>query len=438
MGAHVDGWRGLVCGRAAKVVETQRLALYMCGRKFVTWRLGLVTLGRLSRLLEFRRPLMGVLNDVWQLSGRTSGCVLTSDMVTELITAVGLLPMAFTDVRAAVSGMATVSHASEAGGGVCASTGVGEAARSRLANGAADAAAADLRSGLQLAGADASRAARRCRVEVGGARLHLEAAMDVRVLVFSIGDGLGRACLAAARCGFVVRGFVSVDGERSGRRVARLRWPGLQEWPSAAATTDGMLETLAEVLGGFIDHVLVVCSAGMGGDVASSGADVVDLICRVRAVFEGRVDVVCTGGDVGDAAAARAVSAAAGGPREAWRPVVPGDCTWVCCVWPHSGAGVYAKQRGVLGVSEKVRQSSLAACVTPTAKQSASPSFRSPPVDRREEGFNLSLRILHDRDSHAGERNAALPEIRITTRVHWHPHGGAAHQVTGTSVRVPG
>ncbi len=129
MGAHVDGWLGLVSGPPAKVVETQRLALYVCGRKLVAWRLGLVTLGRLSRLLEFRRPLMGVLNDVWQLSGRTSGCVLTSDMVTELITAVGLLPMAFTDVRAVVSGMATVSDASEAGGGVCASTGVGAAAR---------------------------------------------------------------------------------------------------------------------------------------------------------------------------------------------------------------------------------------------------------------------------------------------------------------------
>ena len=48
------------------------------------------------------------------------------DVVAEIMVAAALLPLAFTDSCARIDGSATVSDASEAGGGACVSSGVAE------------------------------------------------------------------------------------------------------------------------------------------------------------------------------------------------------------------------------------------------------------------------------------------------------------------------
>ena len=90
-------------------------------------------LGRLSRTFEFRRPLMGVLNEVYRFANWPRGGFVNMAMSYELLISVCLLPLAYTDLRAGLSGLATVSDASQEGGGVCASTGLGDAARRALA-----------------------------------------------------------------------------------------------------------------------------------------------------------------------------------------------------------------------------------------------------------------------------------------------------------------
>eukprot|EP00959_Pyramimonas_sp_CCMP1952_P346936 7266415-Pyramimonas_sp.AAC.1 len=91
----------------------------MCalGREYCPWLLMLTLLGRAVRALEFRRPLLSCLNSVWEFATRTRGGRINMGMSQELLVCIGYLPIACTDLRAALSPVATVSDASEAGGG---------------------------------------------------------------------------------------------------------------------------------------------------------------------------------------------------------------------------------------------------------------------------------------------------------------------------------
>ena len=97
-----------------------------------------MVLGRCVRIAEFCRPLLSVFNDVWAGSSWPRGGILSGNMLAELLTFAGLVPLAFTDMRVTLSDMITVSDASETGGGACASAGVTEAGRAMAAGKLAD------------------------------------------------------------------------------------------------------------------------------------------------------------------------------------------------------------------------------------------------------------------------------------------------------------
>ena len=124
MGALVDGSWGRISGPLDKCCQCVHFALWVLQQPVVHVKVVLMLLGRLSRLFEFRRPLLGVLNEVW-LAGRWSALGrLNNDMMGEVLVASMLMPLAFTDIRANIDGRVTCSDASMTGGGVCVSTGL--------------------------------------------------------------------------------------------------------------------------------------------------------------------------------------------------------------------------------------------------------------------------------------------------------------------------
>eukprot|EP00971_Amphidinium_carterae_P203240 4033288-Amphidinium_carterae.4 len=76
---------GSTIGRLGLVSKT----LWVCTSDHVSWKELLVVLGRLSQILEFRRPLMFVVNDASSYASRHRGRPLPSAMVNELMRACG-------------------------------------------------------------------------------------------------------------------------------------------------------------------------------------------------------------------------------------------------------------------------------------------------------------------------------------------------------------
>eukprot|EP00973_Karenia_brevis_P019098 2618149-Karenia_brevis.AAC.1 len=83
-----------------------------------------VALGRCARTAEFRRQLLGLLNDSWQTTCWPTGQgKLSLDVLTELLAFCCTLPLAHADMRLSIDGAVSVSDASESGGGACLSSG---------------------------------------------------------------------------------------------------------------------------------------------------------------------------------------------------------------------------------------------------------------------------------------------------------------------------
>ncbi len=252
MGALMDGVVGRVSMPPAKLLEAQLLALQVASRGFVTWEAMLAVLGRLTRAFEFRRPLMGLLNQVYRFATWTSGGFMNMEMTIEVVQAIAAGPLAYTNLRATLSGLATVSDASERGGGVCASTGVTEATRETLRS--AGGALALGRDGVMaLAGL--------CSPAPGGPQLLSGRAVTPplrrRLLLVSVGDGLCRSGVAACRLGLPVCAIVALDDDAASRRATRLRWPGVIDWGTPSRVTLDMVRDLSRSFGSLTGCVLV-------------------------------------------------------------------------------------------------------------------------------------------------------------------------------------
>ncbi|CAK0842826.1 unnamed protein product, partial [Prorocentrum cordatum] len=247
MGASIDGCAGTIRAPADKVIELVRYILYALGRDCCPWLLMLTLLGRAVRALEFRRPLLSCLNSVWEFSTRTRGGRINMGMSQELLACIGYLPIACTDLRAALSPVATVSDASEAGGGVCASTGLTPLAVQQL------------------------RAARQgARPVLGPGRGDLQPARSSpslpggrprpRVLIVSLFDGVAALAVAMSRLPVDIVGMVCSEVDKPARRVVRLRWPGTADWGDIRSISEKDVAKLADTYYSLCD----VCVRGAG------------------------------------------------------------------------------------------------------------------------------------------------------------------------------
>ena len=124
MGATVDGLQGTISVPKEKAFIACLMILYLLSCLLVHLRSLQSALGRLIRVFEFRRPLFGVLNDIWQFGQSKIVSKFTGSQTSELLIALCLTPLAISDLRTQVSGLVTCSDASEKGGGVCKSSGL--------------------------------------------------------------------------------------------------------------------------------------------------------------------------------------------------------------------------------------------------------------------------------------------------------------------------
>ncbi|CAK0856929.1 unnamed protein product, partial [Prorocentrum cordatum] len=203
MGAESDGVIGRAASNRAKNVQLYSLTLWLA-----TWEspLGnqlLVLLGRWVRALEFRRPLFGAFNAVWDLgaSGRAAsprGCL--DELVHE-------------------------------GAGVRAAVGLAEGAEAFL-----NSLGSPETWSHHIAGYSGQ-----CVVEVPRAPA---GATEVgpRVLLVSLVDGIGGAAVSLLRAGFLIRGYMSSEVGKGARRALRTRWLGLIELGPVEAVAEKQLE----------------------------------------------------------------------------------------------------------------------------------------------------------------------------------------------------
>ena len=125
-GAWVDGHRGIVSAKPAKVARYVSLVLELLERGSTTQRELQVVGGGLVYMCMFKRPLLCSLNQIWKsivdLESRNKARVpLSRQVAAELARFLGLVPLAFMNLRCPFSEVVTASDASTSGGGVCAS-----------------------------------------------------------------------------------------------------------------------------------------------------------------------------------------------------------------------------------------------------------------------------------------------------------------------------
>ncbi|CAK0829305.1 unnamed protein product [Prorocentrum cordatum] len=225
MGADVDGESGRLAAPMAKSLEAIALRLASFRLEAVPWRPAMTILGRFARLFEFRRPLFSVLNEVWRLSSLRGSARLSSAMVEELLTAMLVMPMAATSLRAKIEGTATVSDAPEFGGGARASAGPRAEAEASLDG------APTLDEQMHL-----------------GARLLQLLAEPSEPWTVANSFILRAAVLRAPKT------------DAKARRVARLRWPGAIDWGDVARVAAAVVNELRDAYCDEVD----LCAAAAG------------------------------------------------------------------------------------------------------------------------------------------------------------------------------
>ena len=196
-GAWVDGERGICCAKPSKVGKYLWALLDLLGRREVTQKQMQMLTGGLVYLFGFRRPLMAILNHVWefivQLENDKVMRPIPHKVKEELLASFFLSATAFIDFRLPANPIATCSDASESGGGLCQSIGMtpyGEQASEALVRGEFP------ESGIQ-----------------GG------------VLGIGAFDGIGALRVALDGLGAPISGYISIESNDAARRVMESAFP---------------------------------------------------------------------------------------------------------------------------------------------------------------------------------------------------------------------
>ena len=238
MGAHIDGESGYIAVPPEKILEVGWMCIWLLGQRAVRQKALLMTLGRFVRCFEFRRPLMGLLNDVWPRKHFFFRRALKASAIRELIRSLCCLPLALSSIRTPPSGLVTCSDASLHGGGLCASSGLTADGKRVLQN-------------LEAGDVPAFRPS--------GA-MDYNSGAGPRVMAVSLWDGIGALVCSLARLPCQVVGFASAETDKDSKRLIRRRWPGVLELGSVIDIDRALVERLARSLNRKLDLVIVGAS----------------------------------------------------------------------------------------------------------------------------------------------------------------------------------
>ena len=198
-GAWVDGDQGVICAKPSKIAKYVALTLKMLMSGTAAQKELQVVGGGLVYISMFRRPILCGLNQLWRaivdLETKPKGArvPLRREVVHELARFVGLLPLAFSSLRAPPSGVVTCSDASTTGGGVCVSKGITPYG---------------------------------CAAALSTVRGDLPEEHDfIQVLSIGLFDGISGLRVALDALGLPMAGHISVESNEEARRVVESFFP---------------------------------------------------------------------------------------------------------------------------------------------------------------------------------------------------------------------
>ena len=218
-GAILDGVEGFAQPKAGKVTLYCRLAVMLVERGSCTLKELQVVCGGFVYFTMFRRPLLGILNEVWRFMEKLKHLPpvvrlpVPVGVQRELMIFTLLTPLAQIDFRCPFMDHVTCSDASTSGGGVCVSEGLTGYGMTALNT--------ESRGDLPLEG------------EV------------LQVLTVGLFDGLGALRLAVDSLGVGVAGHLSVEKEPTGRRVVEAFFPDTIFHDDVTTVDDKMVKGLA-------------------------------------------------------------------------------------------------------------------------------------------------------------------------------------------------
>ena len=214
-GALVDGVTGRVKPKPGKVLRYVRLAWLVLKEGRATQKQLQVICGGLVYCSMFRRPMLGMLNSVWNLIVELNAeppvvkRELPATVKLELARFVCAIPLAQMNLRSPVLGGVTASDASETGGGFCISN------------------------GLTPLGGHAARCSTRGDLP--------EPEDHIQVLTVGLFDGIGALRVAADVLQLPMGGHVSAEVSVEGNRVLESNFPDTVSVGDVRDITDEMV-----------------------------------------------------------------------------------------------------------------------------------------------------------------------------------------------------
>ena len=192
LGSYLNGPLQMMGVSPERILKLAQSTIHLIGRFALNRKMTQVVAGRSMHVFQFRRPLMSCFDFLWSYVGRSQTRTFTYDQIRrELARALCLLPLCHTNLGAKVSDVVTASDASQTGGAV------------------------GLSRGLGVPGADFVRAT----------QASFDNTPQIPVLVISLFNGIGGALRCYDILGLCPTGIVIVDICKEANRVSCRRWP---------------------------------------------------------------------------------------------------------------------------------------------------------------------------------------------------------------------
>ena len=232
-GAWIDGIAGTVTAKPAKIGKYAALALEVLFRAEASQRELQVIGGGFVYIAMFKRQMLCGLNQIWQTIVKLEGrppkqpFPLPREVACEIVRFLGLLPLAYIDMRLEFDSVVSVSDASTSGGGFCVSKGLSPY-------------------GLKASGSSV----RGDLVEPLG---------QGEILSIGLFDGIGALRVALDNLGVPVAGHISVEISAEARRVVESFFPDTLGVDSVEEVDEAMVKEWSLR---FSNVALVIIGAG--------------------------------------------------------------------------------------------------------------------------------------------------------------------------------
>ena len=225
LGGYLDDEVGRVGVTTKRLLENLSLGLWLLGHRRTTRKALQVFAGKEVHVLQFRRPLFSIYDNIWKLiAGESDYPLLDESVIDEILVGLSSLPLRFTDWRADLDPHVMASDASETGGGFV------------------------IAKRLTTAGLEALR-----NFEKG------EFKKRSGVVVFDFFSGIGGLLRSLERAGLVWEHHVVIESDRHCRRCIRRTWPGGSEYTDITKFTKADIK---KELSKVEDPVLVIAGGG--------------------------------------------------------------------------------------------------------------------------------------------------------------------------------